>query len=104
MTSSRLLWLFLLVFLATSLVLPWSARVQARADEQPIEAAREQGLNDSERSEAARLARGVTIYRDSYGVPHIHGQTDAHVVFGFAYAQAEDYFWQIEDSYILGLG
>src|SRR5262249_34369573 len=49
-------------------------------------------------------ASGVTIYRDAYGVPHIHGQTDAHVAFGYAYAQAEDYFWQIEDSYILSLG
>ena len=55
-------------------------------------------------AEAARLAQGVTIYRDAWGVPHIHGQTDAHVVFGYAYAQAEDYFWQVEDTYILALG
>ena len=26
------------------------------------------------------------------------------VLFGFAYAQAEDYFWQIEDTYILRSG
>lgn len=54
--------------------------------------------------DAEALARGVTIYRDSYGVPHIDGPNDASVVFGLAYCQAEDYFWQIEDSYILGLG
>lgn len=52
----------------------------------------------------AELARNVTIYRDSYGTPHIDGKDDASVVFGFAYAQAEDYFWQIEDTYILALG
>jgi len=50
------------------------------------------------------LARSVTIYRDTYGVPHVYAPTDAACVFGFAYAQAEDNFWQIEDSYIRSLG
>ena len=50
------------------------------------------------------LAASVTIYRDQYGTPHIDGPTDASVVFGFAYCQAEDYFWQLEDSYIMGMG
>jgi len=51
-----------------------------------------------------QLARSVTIYRDTYGVPHIYGPTDASCVFGYAYAQAEDNFWQIEDGYIRSLG
>ena len=51
-----------------------------------------------------QLARQVTIHRDAYGVPHIFGQTDESVIFGFGYAQAEDYFWQVEDAYILALG
>src|SRR5205085_5239541 len=51
-----------------------------------------------------RLAHSVTIYRDSYGVPHIYGPTDASCVFGFAYAQAEDNFWQVEDNIIRALG
>ena len=55
-------------------------------------------------SKAEKIARSVTIYRDSYGVPHIYGPTDASCVFGYIYAQAEDNFWQIEDSYIRGLG
>jgi penicillin amidase len=46
----------------------------------------------------------VTIYRDTYGVPHIYGPTDASCVFGYAYAQAEDNFWQVEDSYLRALG
>lgn len=50
------------------------------------------------------LAPQVTIYRDEWSVPHIEGPTDASVSFGFAYAQAEDYFWQVEDTYIASLG
>ena len=51
-----------------------------------------------------KFADSVTIYRDTYGVPHVYGPTDASVVFGFMYAQAEDNFSQIEDSYIRALG
>ncbi len=51
-----------------------------------------------------KIARSVTIYRDAYGVPHIFGPTDASCVFGYAYAQSEDNFWQVEDSYIRALG
>lgn len=51
-----------------------------------------------------QIARSVTIYRDEYGVPHIFGPTDASCVFGYIYAQAEDNFWQIEDSYLRALG
>jgi acyl-homoserine-lactone acylase len=50
------------------------------------------------------LARQVTIHRDTYGVPHVYGKTDAACVFGLAYAQAQDYLWQIEDNYIRALG
>ena len=51
-----------------------------------------------------RLARTVTIYRDTYGVPHVFGKTDASTVFGFAYAQAEDNFWRVEENFIRALG
>ncbi len=54
--------------------------------------------------DAAELSRTVVIHRDSWGVPHIDSATDAGAVFGFAYAQCEDYFWQVEDTYILALG
>jgi acyl-homoserine-lactone acylase len=50
------------------------------------------------------LAARVTIYRDTYGIPHVFGETDASTMFGFAYAQAEDNFWRIEDNYIRSLG
>ena len=53
---------------------------------------------------STKLARTVTIYRDTYGVPHVFGRTDASTVFGFAYAQAEDNFWRVEENFILALG
>ncbi|MBX3420500.1 MAG: penicillin acylase family protein [Pirellulaceae bacterium] len=53
---------------------------------------------------AAQMAKTVTIYRDKYGVPHVYGPTDAACMFGFTYAQCEDYFWQVEDGYLRALG
>ena len=50
------------------------------------------------------LANDVTIYRDTYGVPHVFGRTDAATAFGFAYAQAEDNFWRVEENFISALG
>ncbi|MFY9555105.1 MAG: penicillin acylase family protein [Blastocatellia bacterium] len=58
----------------------------------------------SESARLERIARSITIYRDSYGVPHVYGPTDVSCVFGYIYAQAEDNFWQIEDTYIRALG
>ena len=58
----------------------------------------------SAKAKAETIARSVTIYRDSYGVPHVYGPTDPSCVFGYVYAQAEDNFWQIEDTYIRALG
>ncbi len=53
---------------------------------------------------AQDLRNQVTIYRDTYGIPHVFGETDAATMFGFAYAQAEDHFWRLEDNYIRALG
>ncbi|HEV8380507.1 MAG TPA: penicillin acylase family protein [Gemmatimonadales bacterium] len=50
------------------------------------------------------LAYRVTIYRDTYGIPHVFGETDAATMFGFAYAQAEDNLWLIEENYLRSLG
>jgi acyl-homoserine lactone acylase PvdQ len=55
-------------------------------------------------SRARGLAQDVTIYRDSFGVPHVFGKTDAATVFGFAYAQAEDNFFRLERNYIHSIG
>lgn len=46
----------------------------------------------------------VSIRRDSWGVAHIQGKTHADAFWGMGYAQAEDYFWQLEDTCIRSLG
>jgi acyl-homoserine-lactone acylase len=80
----------LVVLAGLGLVL--AERAPVRADNSPAVA------------RAAALAKTVTIRRDTFGVPHVYGPTDVSCVFGFIYAQAEDYFWQIEDSYLRSLG
>ena len=52
------------------------------------------------REQAAR----VTIIRDTWGIPHVFGQTDADAVFGLLYAQAEDDFPRVELNYLNALG
>lgn len=49
-------------------------------------------------------ASRVTIIRDTWGIPHIYGKSDADAVFGLLYAQAEDDFPRIELNYINALG
>jgi len=52
----------------------------------------------------ATRANGITITRDEWGIPHVSGKTDADVVFGVIYAQAEDDFNRIEVNYLNSLG
>ncbi|GAB2562623.1 penicillin acylase family protein [Spirosoma areae] len=49
-------------------------------------------------------ARQVTITRDTWGVPHIYGKTDADVVFGLLFTQCEDDFDRVETNYIDATG
>lgn len=49
-------------------------------------------------------AKQVNIVRDTYGVPHIYGKTDADVVFGLMYSQCEENFERIERNYLEMLG
>lgn len=51
-----------------------------------------------------RTAQNVTIIRDDWGIPHVHGKTDADAVFGLIYAQAEDDFNRVETNYLNALG
>jgi len=63
-----------------------------------------QAKQNNKNGSVEKIAHSVTIYRDKWGVPHVYGPTDYGVMFGFIYAQAEDNFWQIEDSYIQATG
>src|SRR4051794_36090249 len=51
-----------------------------------------------------RTAAGITITRDDWGIAHVRGKTDADVVFGMEYAQAEDDFNRVETNYINAMG
>ena len=51
-----------------------------------------------------KQAQQVTIIRDTWGIPHISGKTDADAVFGLLYAQCEDDFKRVEMNYIEKLG
>src|SRR5690349_10964899 len=51
-----------------------------------------------------KQAQGITIIRDTWGIPHVYGKTDADAVFGVAYAQAEDDFNRVETNFINGIG
>jgi acyl-homoserine-lactone acylase len=58
-------------------------------------------------SEPARWhasAKRVTIMRDTWGIPHVFGKSDADAVFGLMYAQAEDDFNRVELNYINAMG
>ncbi len=46
----------------------------------------------------------TTITRDEWGIPHVHGHSDADAVYGMIYAQAEDDFPRIETNYLTNLG
>src|SRR5437868_13835827 len=60
----------------------------------------------AEKDVAARQKRadGITIVRDTWGIPHVYGKTDAAAVFGVAYAQAEDDFDRVETNFINSQG
>ncbi|HVF97736.1 MAG TPA: penicillin acylase family protein, partial [Flavisolibacter sp.] len=49
-------------------------------------------------------ASRITIIRDSWGIPHVYGKTDADAVFGLMYTQCEEAFDKVERAYIEKLG
>ena len=62
------------------------------------------GVSNGDEISAEALSKRVKIYRDSFGVPHIDAEDQTASAFAIAYAQAEDYFWQVEDSIAWGTG
>jgi acyl-homoserine lactone acylase PvdQ len=64
----------------------------------------DQAPADPEVARWQATARRVQITRDTWGIPHVKGPTDADVVFGALYAQAEDDFNRIEVNYLNALG
>jgi acyl-homoserine-lactone acylase len=58
----------------------------------------------AEQAEWRAQAERVTIARDTWGIAHVRGKSDADAVFGMIYAQAEDDFNRVETNYLTALG
>jgi len=63
-----------------------------------------QTLTTSEIDRCRTEAQHVTIIRDTWGVPHIYGKTDADAVFGLLYAQCEENFHKVEENNLEMMG
>lgn len=59
-----------------------------------------QNFSPAEISLFKEQAKKVTITIDNWGIPHIHGQTDADAVFGLMYTQCEQNFSRVERNYL----
>jgi acyl-homoserine-lactone acylase len=63
-----------------------------------------QGPSTKDVSAWEKQAQNITIIRDTWGIPHVYGKTDADAVFGVMYAQAEDDFNRVETNYLNSMG
>src|SRR6476619_1981096 len=63
-----------------------------------------QAAADKDAAAWEKRAQSITIIRDTWGIPHVYGKTDADAVFGVVYAQAEDDFNRVETNFINGMG
>jgi acyl-homoserine-lactone acylase len=79
---------------AALLVLPFAA---VHAEAAPA-------AHDAGHARLQKEAQQVTITRDNWGVPHVHGKTDADAVFGMIYAQCEDDFSRVQANLLTALG
>ncbi|MBA4139906.1 MAG: penicillin acylase family protein [Segetibacter sp.] len=67
-------------------------------------AAFSQTFTQQEIARYKKQAQNVTIIRDTWGIPHVYGKTDADAVFGLMYAQCEDDFKRVERNYLQVMG
>lgn len=88
---------------ALALQLPQGAAAQARTATAPAAPSRAASATSDLARWKAQAAR-VTIMRDSWGIAHVYGKSDADAVFGMLYAQAEDDFNRVEMNYVTALG
>ena len=61
-------------------------------------------LKENDNSSKSYEKYNVTIYRDTWGVPHIFGDKDEDTAYGLGYAHAEDDFETIQDILIAARG
>ncbi len=62
------------------------------------------GRLDADAARNAASGYDVRILRDTWGVPHVFGATDAACAFGLAYAQSEDDFATLQEVLLMARG
>ena len=86
MKRYSLLILLIRIFLITLMLIIWSTCSHFSSKE------------ISSQTNRSKIKYKVTIYRDTWGVPHIFGKTDADAAYGLAYAHAEDDLQNMQDA------
>jgi acyl-homoserine-lactone acylase len=81
-----------------------AARAETHASPAPAPASSAIARGTTEYSRLQHEAQQVTITRDTWSIPHIHGKTDADAVFGMMYAQCEDDFSRVQSNLLDALG
>ncbi|MDN5924049.1 MAG: penicillin acylase family protein [Xanthomonadales bacterium] len=89
---------YALVALGMVLALP------ALADRPAVSASTAITQNSPADARLHAAAQRATITRDDWGIPHIHGKSDADAVFGMIYAQCEDDFSRVQANLLTALG
>ncbi|HOT50344.1 MAG TPA: penicillin acylase family protein, partial [Candidatus Hydrogenedentes bacterium] len=69
-----------------------------------VSCAREEPSLDADKLLERAKQYDVRILRDTWGVPHVFGKTDADTAFGIGFAHSEDDFATIQESLLAGRG
>ncbi len=70
----------------------------------PLSVFSQTALSPKELARCKATAQRVTIIRDTWGIPHIYGKSDADAVFGLLYAQCEENFQRVEENNLEMMG
>lgn len=90
--------------LLTTVLLPAAAPLAAQTSSTQTSAAQSPTAQSPAAQSSAAPRYDVRIRRDSFGVPHILGRTDADAAYGLAYAHAEDDFATIQGTLMAARG
>ena len=70
----------------------------------PLTVFSQTSLSPKELARCKATAERVTIIRDTWGISHIYGKSDADAVFGLLYAQCEENFQRVEENNLEMMG
>ncbi|HOV75182.1 MAG TPA: acylase [Candidatus Hydrogenedentes bacterium] len=82
----------------------WVGAISLLAAVALVSCAREEPSLDADKLLERAKQYDVRILRDTWGVPHVFGKTDADTAFGIGFAHSEDDFATIQESLLAGRG